>query len=250
MLNFLRYVISRWVPTHQSRVGRVLRWPLRAIPEEAEVRILTGPNQGFRWVAGSSSHGCWIGNYERRLADRLWSSLSPGDVFYDIGANAGYYTLLGSRAVGPGGEVVAFEPVPENLSKLNRHLSINRIRNVDVFEVALLDRTGEVRLALDRGPSQARLFADGSLPVAGRTLDALAPLPPDVMKMDAEGAEAAVLRGGLDTIREHRPLVFFSSHGEELREECYELLTGIGYEVGSLPGSDSDHIAEPASRNL
>lgn len=250
MVNLLRHLISRWIPTYESPVGRVLRWPLQAVPDDSELRVLTGPNRGFRWVAGSSSHGCWIGNYERPLADQLWSSLSPGDVFYDIGANAGYYTLLGSRAVGPEGEVKAFEPVPENVSKLMHHLLLNGIANVDVFEVALLDRSGRVCLALDDGSTQARLSSDGTLAVEGRTLDVLDLSPPDVVKMDVEGAEAAVLRGGIETIREHRPLVFFSTHGEVLRAECYSLLTEVEYKVRSLPGSSSDHIAEPASRDL
>lgn len=244
MRDVFREVISRWVPDGQSLPGRMLRWPLRAIPEDAVFPILTGPNRGFRWISGATVHGCWVGSYEKDIADRLWSRLSPGDVFYDAGAHVGYYTLLGSRAVGSDGRVIAFEPLPRNLSYLRRHLALNEITNVDVVPAALRDRDGEVTLASEDGPSKAKMSAGGSLSVSGRTMDSLPLLPPDVVKMDVEGAEAEVLRGGLETLGEHRPLIIFSTHGAELRSECYELLESIGYRVTPLRNQESDHIAE------
>jgi len=157
MRNLARRLIARWIPAGQSRAGRLIRWPLRVVPSHWTARILTGPNQGFRWIVGASSHGCWIGNYERVLADQLWSVLSPGDVFYDLGANAGYYTLLGSRAVGAGGEVVSIDPLSRNLSFLKKHVALNELANVRVVEAAVVEEEGSVNLSSSSGPSQARV---------------------------------------------------------------------------------------------
>jgi FkbM family methyltransferase len=166
-------------------------------------------------------------------------------VFYDVGANVGYYTLLGSRAVGPEGKVLAFEPLPRNLSYLHRHLALNGITNVDVVQAALLDHEGNVAFESEGGPSQARVSWDGSRTVAASTLDSLAIPPPNVVKMDVEGAEIKVLEGGIEMLREHRPFLIFSTHGSELRRECYHLLDSIGYDVRPLDVRASDHVAQP-----
>src|SRR6266436_706615 len=129
---------SRWF-------GRVLRWPLQWIPQDAVVPILQGPCAGMRWIVGSSTHGCWLGSYEyekRKLFEEL---VGPGDVVYDIGAHVGFYTLLASVLVGHTGRVVAFEPSPRNLAYLRRHLAMNRLNNVTVVEGAVYDHDGEVR---------------------------------------------------------------------------------------------------------
>jgi FkbM family methyltransferase len=59
------------------------------------------------------------------------AALRPGNVFFDIGANVGYYSLLGARLVGPRGRVVALEPVVRNVAFLHRHIVLNKAGNVD-----------------------------------------------------------------------------------------------------------------------
>jgi predicted RNA methylase len=92
--------------------------------------ILQGPGRGIRWIVGAGTHGCWLGSYESEKQAVVAEALGPGMVFYDLGANAGFYTLLAARAVLPGGEVIAFEPLPENISYLRRHVERNGFRNV------------------------------------------------------------------------------------------------------------------------
>lgn len=110
----------------RSVLGRVLRAPLRLIPPGTVLPVLQGRLRGARWIVGAGTHGCWLGSYEygkRRLFERL---VRPGQVVWDVGANAGFYTLLASRLVGSTGSVVAIEPLPRNLSYLRRHLELNR----------------------------------------------------------------------------------------------------------------------------
>ena len=94
----------------RSVAGKFLRWPLRFVPRELAVPIPQGALHGKRWIVGSATHGCWLGSYEyskRRLFERR---VAAGDIVYDVGANAGFYTLLASVLVGPTGHVVAVEP--------------------------------------------------------------------------------------------------------------------------------------------
>ena len=190
-------------------LGRVLRWPLSLIPANARLPIVQGPLRGHRWIAGSSNHGCWLGSYENDQQEILKSRLKEGDVVFDIGAHVGFYTLLSSRLVGHRGRVVAFEPVPENLAFLEKHLAINSISNVDIIEAAVSDRDGQVGLSSGPSSSMWHFDARGVLNVRAHCLDELvlnAKLPaPDLIKMDIEGAELLALNGSAGVIDRYHP---------------------------------------------
>ena len=77
--------------------------------------------------------------------------ITPGCVFADVGANFGYYTLLGARLVGSGGKVLAFEPQPAVAELLRESLSINSMANVEVIEAALSNQPGRATLHVPKG---------------------------------------------------------------------------------------------------
>ena len=73
--------------------GRVSKLSLRLIPPSTVVRVLQGELRGSRWIVGSGVHGYWLGSYEWEK-QRVFSSLvDTGQTVYDVGANAGFYTL-------------------------------------------------------------------------------------------------------------------------------------------------------------
>jgi hypothetical protein len=74
--------------------------------------VKLGPIRGMRWRIGSSVHSCWLGSYEAAKFAVVARAVRPGMTVFDIGANAGYYTLLFSRLVGQRGNVVAVDPLP------------------------------------------------------------------------------------------------------------------------------------------
>ncbi len=113
------------LPRSDAVVGKLVRLPLRLLPAGMEVPVLSGPVRGMRWVVGAGDHGCWLGWYERDKAKLLAAALDTGSIFYDVGANVGFYSLLGAACVGSGGRVIAFEPVPENLLILQKHIAIS-----------------------------------------------------------------------------------------------------------------------------
>lgn len=219
-----------------QQLGRsVFRAPLRLVPRGSVVPVLSGPMRGARWVVGAGTNGCWLGTYEPQTRHWLQALLGPGRVFFDIGANVGFFTLLASRIVGEEGAVVAFEPYPENLSALQKHVRLNGAQNVTVVAAAVSDRAGRERFGPADNPAMGGLAPDGSIDVVTVALDDLvregAVRRPDVLKIDVEGAELHVLTGARRSLEEARPAIVLSAHGWKLFESCRDLLRQIGYEL-------------------
>jgi FkbM family methyltransferase len=151
----------------------------------------------------------YFGVWEPNLTSWLEGRLRPGDVFVDVGANVGYFTVLASRLVGESGRVVAIEPSPLANTVLRRNVSDNGGENVRVEDVAVWDSSGEVVVF---GASQrivggttldpawaARWSLDTQIAVPAEPLSKL--LSDDevaraaVLKVDVEGSELQVLEG-------------------------------------------------------
>jgi FkbM family methyltransferase len=201
--------------------------------------ILRGPLAGKKWLLASRSNFFW-GSYEPEQTAAFQRIIRPGDVIYDVGAHYGYYTLLSSALAGPPGKVLAFEPSPANIAKLQRHLDLNQCRNVTVLDLALSDHEGTARFDNQAGSGTGHLSPEGGIEVKLTTLDALASRfpAPKVLKIDCEGAEVEVLKGGEKTIRSARPSLFLSTHGEDLKQTCFRLLADWGYVPTCLHGDD------------
>lgn len=176
--------------------------------------------------------------------------LREGDVVCDIGANIGWYGLLAARRVGPGGKVFAFEPALLNAALAEKNARQNRLDNLIVVPEAITDREGWLTF-LDRGSLMGRLDKDdseaqakrratrtGKVKVKGETVVRVTTLdqwlaaadqpPPNVIKIDVEGAEAGVLRGMRQTLTRAKPAVIVELHGT--MPEVVEVLESVGYE--------------------
>ncbi len=154
----------------------------------------------------------FFGDYdERREADLISRVLAPGEVFWDVGANLGYFTLLAASTLKHTGRVVALEPSPGAYACLMENISRNPFANIQTFRLAATDREGEAVLYSVKGQpdGRANLFRAGpgqteSTPVHTVTLDGWRErhnLPgPDFIKLDVEGAELAALTGARKTL--------------------------------------------------
>jgi FkbM family methyltransferase len=129
--------------------------------------------------------------------------LGPDDLFVDVGANIGSYTVMAAGAVGA--SVIAVEPLPTTFKKLHTNIAINGIAGkVDAHCLGLSSSSGEIVFTagldtMNRVALPGEALATVSVPV--RTLDELtAGLNPRLIKIDVEGHEAAVLAGGSNTL--------------------------------------------------
>lgn len=236
-----------------SLIGKLLRAPLRLIPQNTVVPILQGALRGKKWIVGSATHGCWLGSYEYQKQKALQQELKAGEVVYDIGANVGFYSLLASVMVGQSGHVYSFEPFPENVRRLRRHLEMNHIENCTVVDAAVSSTNGDANFDPSHDRCMGRLATAGSFKVRTVTLDELTLRklirPPNLMKIDIEGAELDCLHGAANVIQASHPIVFLATHGPEIHAACAELLVRWKYQITSLNGksaaSSDELIARP-----
>jgi FkbM family methyltransferase len=206
------------------------------------MRILSGPGRGLTWIAGAGPHGIWLGHYERAVQRAVSAQIREGDVFFDIGANAGFYSLLASRLVGARGRVLAFEPLSANLAYLVEHVRLNQADNIEVLELALAARSGRAQFDPTSSRFTGHLGASGSLEVETSSLDELVSAErvpgPSIVKMDIEGGEVEAIRGGIGLFRTSRPRLILATHGAESDRCCRQLLENCGYRIDLLSGDE------------
>jgi FkbM family methyltransferase len=243
----------RRLPTERLRwrlIPRALLWSRSVLPGNHFRTVST--RHGFRlrvrigdWLG---RHVFVTGEYEPATTRVVKSRLEPGDVFIDIGANIGYFSLLASRLVGAAGRVIAFEPVPQTREELLTNVRLNRAGNVTVRNEAVADSAGEARFfvgpADHRGISSLRSLDDASgvLSVRKARLDDLVPAEVNVglIKMDVEGAEYLALQGMQERLRrDHPDLVievtdsYLRGMGHSAAMLC-EFLRGFGYRMYAI----------------
>lgn len=221
----------------QTLLGKILRLPLALIPREAEVRVLRGPLRGKKWIVGAANHACWAGTYEVDRLAAFGEVIGPGATVYDIGANVGIYTLLASTKAGLSGKVYAFEPVERNLQYLRRHVALNQLQNCLILKTVVSNQDGTRRFSATSDDfSMGHLSQNGEREVPSVSLDSCiygqrALRPPDIIKIDVEGAESEVLQGASRTLAEFHPALFVEVHGPQQHSDCSAFLAANGYHV-------------------
>jgi FkbM family methyltransferase len=188
-----------------------------------------------------------FGNLESAVQEAMVRHLGHGDVLYDIGANIGFFSMLGAHLSGlDAGKVYAFEAAPDNADAIRANARLNDIPNIRVFQRAVSAHAGRARLQVVDDQSWSKLEDYGSHPYTEKvlTVDTVAiddlvergelP-PPTVVKIDVEGAEIAVLHGMRRTIDDHRPAIICELHDTH-REFC-ELMAEHGYRLINLEGT-------------
>lgn len=242
--------------SYRSFLGRLIRLPLRLIPERAVLPILQGGLRGKKWIVGAGEHGYWLGSYELRKRKAFEDEIRPNTVIYDIGANVGFYSILAAHLTGPGGKVYAFEPLGRNVNFIRRHAALNRFTHIEVFEAAVSDQDGEVFFDPGASIATGHISDTGTVRVRQLCLDHLLAageiLPPATIKVDVEGAEYRVFMGAQKLIETHQPLIFLDTHGRDVHELTIKFLKAYGYRFEILDGrplaESKELIARPAGK--
>lgn len=195
-----------------------------------------------------------LGYWDREVAEAFKATLKPEDVFYDVGANIGYFSLL-AASIGVG-RVVAFEPLEELAQRAEGNVALNGFGDVvRVVHLALGDALGSAQY--EPGPdwnSGAGRILPKAVPREGVTvqvttlddfLSETESAPPTVMKIDVEGFESKVLRGARQLLEERPPRVIVfegdcSPEGELEDREVSRILENAGYRIRHLPRSQSE----------
>lgn len=195
--------------------------------------------------------------YEPEVWRAIMREIRPGDMFVDVGANYGLYSVAVAKRVGLDGSVHAFEPDRETVAVLRRQIALNHVTaRVAVGAYAVGDYVGFVPFTDGRGVESHVGSSDGIEPaqVPSTTLDAAFPHSKvDILKIDVEGFEEKVLLGSLgllaDPARAPRA-IFIEVHPAGLARfgstgaQILSLLRDRGYEVVDLQGRAVSELVE------
>jgi FkbM family methyltransferase len=202
-----------WIP---RRIGQLAGDRLRAeIRTASGGRLVVDPTS-LEVFAYIDTHG---GLWEGHDVAACRAVLEPGQVFYDVGANAGLFTIELAASFGGAIDVRAFEPQPSLARSVALSAARNGFTNVHVYQVMLGDQEGESRLFVPACSIHASAVTPSpraqTLSCLRTTIDAAvasgAVPAPQVIKMDVEGGELAVVHGAMATLANHRPAVLFES---------------------------------------
>jgi FkbM family methyltransferase len=186
------------------------------------------------------------GRYEPVALEAFAGAIKRGDVVLDVGAWIGPYALVASRRAGPEGRVFAFEPNPASRALLEANVERNEMTNVTVVPHAVSDRPGPAWLRLRRILSDMETATDrggGDLEVEAVTLVSFCTahnIAPDMIKIDAEGAEAEALPDEAAQIVCGARATLIEIHDDKLRDRGVEptrfldRITGWGIELTEL----------------
>jgi FkbM family methyltransferase len=256
-LNFKALAFRVYFAARNSEISTLIRRMPRVARRVKSVVDIALP-QGPVWVQVRSgiSKGLWMrlrlpdearlwrGEHERATQRAILAAISSGDVVYDVGAHAGSIALGAARLVGPTGRVVGFEADPGNIENLRENSSRNSLTaSLQVVEYAVWCKTHNT-IPFRRGGArrshgavesagQHPLLADGErISVPAISLDdfiANGGPAPRLIKIDVEGSEYEVLRGGANLFAAQRPLIIVEVHHREAADRIREWLRETQY---------------------
>lgn len=238
----------------QQSVGFGILRPLRKMglaaarhwPWAVKANIATGRTI-YVDLRSSLGRGIYMkGEFDPNVFAPLHQVLRPGDIFLDIGANIGYYSMLALDLVGPSGQVHAFEVDERPLRCLRKTRRAQRLSNLFIHTVAIGDRTGTANFYQDPDSGHSHLTQNsGARRVAITTLDDWSnqvELPRvRAIKIDIEGAEILALHGARQFIAKHRPVWVCEAWDSTASSPggAALFLRDLGYRIETLADVDS-----------
>lgn len=261
LFTLLTYVgQDRVVALGRTPAGRLILTAIRRLLAGGSIHVRGGAGFGLLLatdhlpLAHVQGYGLVRGVLEPEVQEALRRHVAPGAVVFDIGANIGFFSMLSASLAGPAGRVEAFEPVAPSAAAVLANGSLNGFSNIRLHQVAVAEDPGQARFCVPMDQSWAHLNLRGRHPNTDFELSvplisidseiAEGRLPvPDVVKIDVEGAEVAVLRGMRKTLGAHAPVIICELH--DSNRELLSLAQELGYDVANLQGTTAVAEAGP-----
>jgi FkbM family methyltransferase len=194
-------------------------------PRMLAVRYTRGPLAGLGFNCYSAEKYFLVGaDFESFLLPAICDSVTKASIVYDIGANAGYWSLAFARLC-PAGAVYAFEPSPTNYARLVA--ATLPAPNVHTMRAAVSNENGTV--AFSESGTTSRIHDGGDIQVPRVKLDDLNLPAPDLLKIDIEGHAGAALAGAINLLRRVRPVILCEIHDNEENEALGRVIRNLGY---------------------
>ncbi|HCF63901.1 MAG TPA: hypothetical protein DEU93_06860 [Chitinophagaceae bacterium] len=219
---------------------------------EFDAQITAGPAKGlFFPVSMPGDKLMYIGTWEIEFSNALSDAIQPGWVCYDVGGYKGYYA--GIMALRGASRVLVFEPMPDNISKIERLINLNPALPIELKKVAVSDTDGDAVFKIMQEATMGKLEKSSfhgsneviqEIPVECIRLDTFVQRDnarvPHFIKIDVEGAEVYVIQGAMNLLRKHKPMLMIEVHSLEIGQKLFEMLSPIYssivvFETGKSP---------------
>lgn len=232
-----------------------LHHAVHAMPNDTAINVMTGPLAGMVWFKRDFWTGYVVGDYEPNVQQAIREVTRGGDVFYDIGCMHGFHGFLGLFCSGTSGKCIMFDPRLDNVTLAKKITEANGLTPFVVVEnLAVSDENGVGEFHFDAAdqawgklaeskPTDTTHWSPEKYPVGREKVTKVSldtyvyekghPVP-DVLKVDTEGAELAILLGASRLIAERRPGWVISGHSQDLYKGCKEFLLDAGYPEGDV----------------
>jgi len=259
-VNYIPYSLRPWIKSLPG-ITRLQRWLItRFLSDRPFVHTINaGPARRLRFeVSLPLDKAVWAGTYESDFTTAIAEHVKPGDICYDIGGYRGY--ISGVMALTGAVKVFVFEPLPINQAALHRLCELNPQLPISVIAIALGCTDGLTPLKVMTDYSMGKLASSsfqeatpaiGEIPVTVHRIDSLLRnreiLPPNVVKIDVEGAELDVLSGAVEMLRLSRPTIFLEAHGDALETACSQQLLRFGYKIRRI---ERETLGRESARHL
>jgi FkbM family methyltransferase len=178
----------------------------------------------------------YFGSHERKTEDLVYKLTSRGGNVLDVGANIGVYTMLAAKRSGVSGKVISLEPVPQVFEQLSGGVRLNGYTNVLVYNVAAWEQNRVLKMFCSEAENLGSYGVDikeeekSAISIQAVRIDDLVVQiglqAIDLIKIDVEGAELPVLKGAIETLRRHRPILVL--------EIDPNLMSRYDYNVGDI----------------
>ncbi|MDH5716436.1 MAG: FkbM family methyltransferase [Spirochaetia bacterium] len=234
---------------------KAIFWDIKKKPNKNKP-IVTKLKNGFqiqvypRDILGKALYV--LGYFEPDITNFCNTFLKPGMVFFDIGSNIGYYSLLASKKVGEKGKVYSFEPNNQIIVELKKNISLNSIKNIKVNQLALSEKKGKAKLSqYEKGEEVYSSLSNTAYPgkkITGYekvnidTVDNFIKKnninKVDLIKIDVEGAELLVLKGSKKLLSDKKASAiifemqdFLTQRFNYTCEDLIQFLENFGYKI-------------------
>lgn len=215
----IRSYLKKYIELH---IDEISHFREKTIKLKYAGKLKLSPNDFIdRWLYTGA-------DFEPHIVRLFIKILRKGDAFLDLGANIGYFSMIASNQIGEDGYVYSFEPNPQTLAKLKRNITLNKKRNLIVYDKAVSDQQGEIYFNIpiatikNSGRASIRPIEESysSIKVQTVVLDELINefKPLRLIKMDIEGAEALALHGMINIIERDRPFLIMELSDAYLKQ--------------------------------
>ena len=178
-----------------------------------------------------------------------------GNTVMDIGGHIGIFTIISAKRCGETGKLYTYEPNPETFKRLKKNIEANKLTQVQLNNLAVSEKDGLLNMKIGDSSQGSTIMEKGTLSdysktvsVQTCTLDNIVSvndiLKIDILKIDAEGAELLILKGGMKQALPITKKIMIETHSTKLKRECKKILGSEGFNyVLDIP-SGTNHLGQ------